>query len=209
MQEKSKYVRNLTIGAVTGGLILGGAFFVLNDRKPFIRDYIDSYKVTTDTTIGTTDGLVKLGQTTNYLTEDRLKDINGLEIKSYTQVEDNYDVEVYGFKNDSLTEEEIIRKKDLFEDGYSLSAIANYDNHDEYQVEAKELPADYKNVLEEINIKTVNYDSVIKVKESRETNIKETSFWILITACGALAGATCAKLIDSAIKDFKKLVKRR
>ena len=36
MQGKNKYVRNLTIGAVTGGLILGGAVFALNDRKPFI-----------------------------------------------------------------------------------------------------------------------------------------------------------------------------
>ena len=51
MQGKNKYVRNLTIGAITGGLITGGIQLALIEKKPFVRDYLKSYQVTTDTTI--------------------------------------------------------------------------------------------------------------------------------------------------------------
>lgn len=209
MQEKSKYVRNLTIGAVTGGLIVGGAVFALTgkDKKPFIRDFINTYEVTTDTTIRTTEGLIRLNLTSQFLTAYEIEEMNELEIKSYIQAGDNYDVDLYGFTNGILTNEEITAKQNQFENGNSLSAIANFDNSDDYQVEASELPANYENILEEINIKTVNYDSVIPVRESRESNIEETSFWILLTAGGAVTGVSSAIIIDHATKDLKKIKK--
>ena len=204
MQKKS--IRNLTIGAVTGGLIAGGIQLALIDRKPFIRDYIYTYQVTTDTTIRTTDGLTRLNPTSEFLTSNEIEEMNELEVKSYTPSKDNYDVDVYGFTNGSLTDEEITTKQNQFENGNSLSAIANFDNSDDYQVEASELPASYENILEEINIKTVNYDSVIKVKESRETNIKDTSFCIIITAVGAYIGLMCGNVVD--VLFSKKLKKK-
>lgn len=206
MQGKNKYVRNLTIGAVTGGLIIGGLNLVLN-RKPFIRDYIEAYRVTTDTTIKTTEGLTNLNQTSQFLTEYELESMNELEVKSYIQAGDYYDVEAYGFSNGSLTDEEITTKQNQFENGNSLSAITNYDNTDEYQVETRELPANYENILEEINIKTVNYDSVIKVRESRKTNMEDTTFWILITAVGAYIGLMCGNLVSELSSKVKKKTK--
>ena len=206
MQGKNKYVRNLTIGAVTGGLIIGGLNLVLN-RKPFIRDYIEAYRVTTDTTIKTTEGLTNLNQTSQFLTEYELESMNELEVKSYAQAGDDYDVDLYGFTNGSLTDEEITTKQNQFENGNSLSAITNYDNTDEYQVETRELPANYENILEEINIKTVNYDSVIKVRESRKTNMEDTTFWILITSVGAYSGLMCGNLVSELSSKVKKKTK--
>ena len=72
------------------------------------------------------------------------------------------------FTNGSLTDEEITTKQNQFENGNAILSISNYDNHDDYQIEASELPTSYENILEEINVKTVNYDSVIKVRESRK-----------------------------------------
>lgn len=208
MKDKNKSIRNLTIGAVTGGLIVGGLNLALNDRKPFIREYIESYRVTTDTTISTTEGLTRLKQTIQYLTADKIKNINQLEVKSYIPSKDNYDVEVYGFSNDSLTDKEITTKQNQFENGNALLSMSNYDNHDEYQVEARELPDSYENILEEINVKTINYDSVIMVKESRKTNIKDTTFWILMTAVGAYIGLMCANAVDVVFpKKLKKKTK--
>ena len=206
MKDKNKSIRNLTIGAVTGGLIVGGAVFALNDRKPFIRDYIDTYGVTTDTTIRTTEGLTRLNPTSQFLTANEIEEMNELEIKSYTPSKDGYDVDVYGFTNGSLTDEEITTKQNQFENGNSLSAITSYDNTDEYQVETRELPASYENILEEISIKTVNYDSVIKVRESRETNIKDTTFWILMTAVGSYIGLMCGNAVDVV---FSKKLKKK
>lgn len=206
MKDKNKSIRNLTIGAVTGGLIVGGAVFALNDRKPSIRDYIDTYGVTTDTTIRTTEGLTRLNPTSQFLTANEIEEMNELEIKSYTPSKDGYDVDVYGFTNGSLTDEEITTKQNQFENGNSLSAIDNFDNTDEYQVETRELPASYENILEEISIKTVNYDSVIKVRESRETNIKDTTFWILMTAVGSYIGLMCGNVVD--VLFSKKLKKK-
>ena len=207
MQGKNKYIRNLTIGAVTGGLIAGGIQLALIDKKPFINDYIDTYRVTTDTTIRTTEGLTKLKPTTQYLTEEELKDTNEVEVKSYTQAGDNYDVEAYGFSNGSLTDEEITTKQNQFENGTSLSTITNYDNHDEYQVEARELPYNYKNILEEINIKTINYNSVITVRESREANIEDTAFWILGTASGIYIGFVGGYIVSEQSSKVKKKLK--
>ena len=207
MQDKNKYVRNLTIGAVTGGLIVGGGTLVLNDSKPFIKDYIETYQVTTDATIRTTEGLTRLNPTSEFLTSDEIEEMNELEVKSYTPSKDDYDVDVYGFTNGSLTDEEIATKQNQFENGNSLSAITNYDNTDEYQVETRELPASYENILEEMNIKTVNYDSVIKVRESRKTNIAYTIFWIFSTAfgyyCGYLLGGITYQLAKKKIKKSK------
>lgn len=205
MQGKNKNIRNLTIGTVTGGLIVGGLQLALIDKKPFIRDYIEAYRVTTDTTIKTTEGLTNLNQTSQFLTEDELESMNGLEIKSYTQTKDNYDVEVYGFSDGSLTDEEIATKQNQFENGNSLSTITNYDNHDEYQVEARELPDNYENILEEISIKTVNYDSVIMVRESRKTNMEDTTLWIFGTALGSFYGYLLGGITyQSAKKKIKK-----
>lgn len=206
MQGESKYVKNLTIGAVTGGLIIGGAVFALNDRKPFIRDYINTYGVTTDTTIRTTDGLTRLNPTSEFLTSNEIEEMNELEVKSYIQSKDGYDVDLYGFTNGILTDEEITTKQNQFENGNSLSAIANFDNTDEYQVETRELPASYENILEEISIKTINYNSVIKVRESREANIKDTTFWILMTAVGAYIGLMCGNAVDVV---FSKKLKKK
>ena len=207
MQDKNKYVRNLTIGAVTGGLIIGGLNLVLIDRKPFVRDYIENYQVTTDATIRTTEGLTRLNPTSEFLTSDEIEEMNELEVKSYIQAGDYYDVEAYGFSNGSLTDEEITTKQNQFENGNSLSAITNYDNTDEYQVETRELPANYENILEEINIKTVNYDSVIKVRESRKTNMEDTTFWILITSVGAYIGLMCGNLVSELSSKIKKKTK--
>ena len=207
MQRKNKYVGNLTIGAITGGLITGGIQLALIEKKPFVRDYIENYQVTTDATIRTTEGLTRLNTTSQFLTEYELENMNELEVKSYTQTKDNYDVEVYGFSNGSLTDEEITTKQNQFENGNSLSAITNYDNTDEYQVETRELPANYENILEEINIKTVNYDSVIKVRESRKTNMEDTTFWILITAVGAYIGLMCGNLVSELSSKVKKKTK--
>ena len=206
MQGKNKYVRNLTIGAVTGGLIVGGAVFALSDKKPFIRDYINTYGVTTDTTIRTTDGLTRLNPTSDFFTSNEIEEMNELEVKSYAQAGDDYDVDLYGFTNGSLTDEETTTKQNQFENGNSLSAIANFDNTDEYQVETRELPASYENILEEISIKTINYNSVIKVRESRETNIKDTTFWILMTAVGAYIGLMCGNAVDVV---FSKKLKKK
>ncbi len=207
MKDKNKSIRNLTIGAVTGGLIVGGLNLALNDRKPFIREYIESYRVTTDTTISTTEGLTRLKQTIQYLTADKIKNINQLEVKSYIPSKDNYDVDVYGFLNDSLTDEEIATKQNQFENGNSLSAITNYDNTDEYQVETRELPASYENILEEISIKNVNYDSVITVRESNKVNMEDTSFWIIITAVGAYMGLMCGNLVSELDSKVNKKTK--
>ena len=207
MQDKNKYVRNLTIGAVTGGLIVGGGTLFLNDSKPFIKDYIETYQVTTDATIRTTEGLTRLNPTSEFLTSDEIEEMNELEVKSYTPSKDDYDVDVYGFTNGSLTDEEIATKQNQFENGNSLSAITNYDNTDEYQVETRELPASYENILEEINIKTVNYDSVIKVRESRKTNMEDTTFWILITSVGAYIGLMCGNLVSELSSKVKKKTK--
>ncbi len=206
MKDKNKSIRNLTIGAVTGGLIVGGATLALIEKKPFIRDYIDTYRVTTDTTIKTTEGLTRLKPSVQYLTADKIKDINQLEVKSYTQTKDSYDVDVYGFSNGSLTDKEITTKQNQFENGNALLSMSNYDNHDEYQVETRELPASYENILEEISIKTINYNSVIKVRESRETNIKDTTFWILMTAVGAYIGLMCGNAVDVV---FSKKLKKK
>ena len=208
MQDKNKYVRNLTIGAVTGGLIVGGGTLVLNDSKPFIKDYIETYQVTTDATIRTTEGLTRLNPTSEFLTSDEIEEMNELGVKSYTPSKDDYDVDVYGFTNGSLTDEEIATKQNQFENGNSLSAITNYDNTDEYQVETRELPASYENILEEINIKTVNYDSVIKVRESNKANLEDTAFWILDTAIGAYIGSVCG-FFASEISCKKRISKKR
>ena len=207
MQGKNKYVRNLTIGAITGGLIAGGIQLALIDKKPFVRDYIENYQVTTDATIRTTEGLTRLNPTSQFLTEYELENMNELEVKSYIQAGDYYDVEAYGFTNGSLTDEELTIKQNQFENGNSLSAITNYDNTDEYQVETRELPANYENILEEINIKTVNYDSVIKVRESRKTNMEDTTFWILITSVGAYIGLMCGNLVSELSSKVKKKTK--
>lgn len=207
MKDKNKSFRNLTIGAVTGGLIMGGAIFALNDRKPFIRDYINTYGVTTDTTIRTTDGLTRLNPTSEFLTSNEIEEMNELEVKSYIQSKDGYDVDLYGFTNGILTDEEITTKQNQFENGNSLSAIANFNNTDDYKIEASELPASYENILEEISIKTVNYDSVIKVRESRESNIEDTAFWFLITVSGAVVGVLCERMINSIRNDLKIIKK--
>ena len=207
MQRKNKYVGNLTIGAITGGLIAGGIQLALIDKKPFIRDFINTYGVTTDATIRTTEGLTRISPTSEFLTTNEIEEMNELEVKSYTQTKDNYDVEVYGFTNGSLTDEEITTKQNQFENGNSLSAITSYDNTDEYQVETRELPANYENILEEINIKTVNYDSVIKVRESRKINEEDTTFWILITAVGAYIGLMCGNLVSELSSKVKKKTK--
>ena len=206
MKDKNKSFRNLTIGAVTGGLIVGGAVFALSDKKPFIRDYINTYGVTTDTTIRTTDGLTRLNPTSDFFTSNEIEEMNELEVKSYTPSRDIYDVDVYGFTNGSLTDEEITIKQNQFENGNALLAISNFDNTDDYQVEASKLPASYENILEEISIKTVNYNSVIPVRESRETNIKDTTFWILMTAVGAYIGLMCGNAVDVV---FSKKLKKK
>ena len=207
MQDKNKYVRNLTIGAVTGGLIVGGGTLVLNDSKPFIKDYIETYQVTTDATIRTTEGLTRLNPTSEFLTSDEIEEMNELEVKSYTPSKDDYDVDVYGFTNGSLTDEEIATKQNQFENGNSLSAITNYDNTDEYQVETIELPASYENILEEISIENVNYDSVITVRESNKVNMEDTSFWIIITAVGAYMGLMCGNLVSELDSKVNKKTK--
>lgn len=205
MQGKNKYVRNLTIGAITGGLIAGGIQLALIEKKPFVRDYLESYQVTTDATIRTTEGLTRLNPTSQFLTEDELESMNELEVKSYTQAGDNYDVETYGFSNGSLTDEEITTKQNQFENGNSLSTITNYDNHDDYQVESRELPASYENILEEINIKTINYNSVISVRESNKANLEDTAFWIFATALGSFYGYLLGGITyQSAKKKIKK-----
>lgn len=206
MQEKSKYIRNLTIGAITGGLIAGGIQLALIEKKPFIRDYIDTYRVTTDATIRTAEGLTRLKPSVQYLTADKIKDINQLEIKSYTQTKDNYDVDVYGFSNGSLTDKEITTKQNQFENGNVLLAISKYENRAEYQVESRELPASYENILEEINIKTINYNSVISVRESNKANLEDTAFWIFATALGSFYGYLLGGITyQSAKKKIKKL----
>ena len=150
--------------------------------------------------------MTKLKQTTQYLTEEELKDTNELEVKSYTQAGDNYDVDVYGFSNGSLTDEEITTKQNQFENGNVLLAISKYENRDEYQVESRELPENYENILEEISIKTVNYDSVIKVRESNKANLGDTALWIFATALGSFYGYLLGGITyQSAKKKIKKL----
>ncbi len=207
MQTKNKHIRNLTIGAVTGGLIVGGTTFALYDRKPFIRDYINTYEVTTDTTIRTTEGLTRISPTSEFLTSNEIEKMNELEVKSYAPSKGAYDVDVYGFSTGSLTDEEITIKQNQFENGNTLLSISNYDNTDEYQIEASELPHNYENVLEEINIKTVNYDSVIKVRESRKDNLKDTTFWLLITAVGAYIGLKYGNVVSKLSPKVKKKTK--
>ena len=204
MQTKNENIINIAISAFTGGILLGGFTLVLSNNKPFIRDNVESYQVTTDTTISATDGFTKLMPTTKYLTRDEIRDLNELEIKSYTLFKDKYDVDVYGFTKGSLEDEEIITKQKQFESGNSLSAINNYDNYEEYQVEIKELPSSYKNILEEINIKTVNYDNVIMVRESSKSNAKYTVLWLGSIYIGFIAGFAFGSLDYSKIKKLRK-----
>ena len=205
MQRKNKYVRNLTIGAITGGLIAGGIQLALIDKKPFIRDFINTYGVTTDATIRTTEGLTRISPTSEFLTTNEIEEMNELEVKSYTQTKDNYDVETYGFSNGSLTDEEITTKQNQFENENALLSISNYDNYDDYQVESRELPASYENILEEINIKTINYNSVISVRESNKANLEDTAFWIFATALGSFYGYLLGGITyQSAKKKIKK-----
>ena len=141
-----------------------------------------------------------------YFEKDKIKDINQLEIKSYTQTKDNYDVDVYGFSNGSLTDKEITTKQNQFENGNVLLAISKYENRAEYQVESRELPASYENILEEINIKTINYNSVISVRESNKANLEDTAFWIFATALGSFYGYLLGGITyQSAKKKIKKL----
>ena len=133
--------------------------------------------------------------------------MNELEVKSYTQVGDSYDVDLYGFTNGSLKDDEITIKQNEFENGNSLSTITNYDNYNEYQVENRELPDSYENILEEINIRNVDYNSVIKVRESRKTNIEDTAYWFLITVSGVLVGVLCERMINSIRNDLKIIKK--
>ena len=205
MQRKNKYVRNLTIGAITGGLIAGGIQLALIDKKPFIRDFINTYGVTTDATIRTTEGLTRISPTSEFLTTNEIEEMNELEVKSYTQTKDNYDVETYGFSNGSLTDEEITTKQNQFENENALLSISNYDNYDDYQVESRELPASYENILEEINIKTINYNSVIPVRESNKENLGDTALWIYATALGSFYGYLLGGITyQSAKKKIKK-----
>ena len=205
MQRKNKYVRNLTIGAITGGLIAGGIQLALIDKKPFIRDFINTYGVTTDATIRTTEGLTRISPTSEFFTTNEIEEMNELEVKSYTQTKDNYDVETYGFSNGSLTDEEITTKQNQFENENALLSISNYDNYDDYQVESRELPASYENILEEINIKTINYNSVIPVRESNKANLEDTAFWIFATALGSFYGYLLGGITyQSAKKKIKK-----
>ena len=207
MKDKNKSFRSLTIGAVTGGLIAGGIQLALIDNKPFIRDFKDTYQVTTDTTIRTTDGLTRLNPTSQFLTSYKIEEMNELEVKRYTPSKDNYDVELYGFTIGSLTDEEITTKQNQFENGNALLSISNYDNYDDYQVESRELPASYENILEEINIKTINYNSVITVRESNKVNMDSTALWIFITATGAYMGLMCGILVDGLSSKVKKKTK--
>ena len=83
--------------------------------------------------------------------------------------------------------------------------MSNYDNHDEYQVESRELPASYENILEEINIKTINYNSVIPVRESNKENLGDTALWIYATALGSFYGYLLGGITyQSAKKKIKK-----
>ena len=131
------------------------------------------------------------------------------EVKSYTQAGDNYDVETYGFSNGSLTDEEITTKQNQFENGNALLSISNCDNYDDYQVESRELPASYENILEEINIKTINYNSVITVRESNKVNMEDTKLWILFTATGAYMGLMCGILVYGLVDGLSSKVKKK
>ena len=87
-----------------------------------------------------------------------------------------------------------------------MLAISKYENRDEYQVESRELPENYENILEEISIKTVNYDSVIKVRESNKANLGDTALWIFATALGSFYGYLLGGITyQSAKKKIKKL----
>ena len=57
----------------------------------------------------------------------------------------------------------------------------------------------------EMNIKTVNYDSVIKVRESNKANLEDTAFWIFATALGSFYGYLLGGITyQSAKKKIKK-----
>ena len=211
MKVNSKSIRNITISAITGGLIVGGASFTLSqklkNKVPFKVDFIESYQVTTDKILLTGDGYKKLNPTHQYLSAEKLEDINELELKNYISSGENYDIEVYGFTNGSLTEEEKLQKQNQFENGRSLSVISDYNYSD--KIENKNLPLNYENILEELEINTIDYENIIMTKESNESNFNDTITWLAATGMGTLTGIIYGKLCLTNEFDNKKNIKRK
>jgi len=224
MKINNKSIRNFTIGAVTGGLIAGGITLAIganqeDKQTPFKIDQHKAYKVTTEKLLSTnnSDEITTLKEPDEYLTKSELESTDVLEFHKYNlwDYNDNLngkyytnDVESYDFSYDSITEGEINQKIELFEVGDYLSVISSHDSYVPYREEVKEVPSEYEDIKAELVIKTVDYDDVIMVDESKYENQGYTFLWSEATIASIITSGICSYAIGNSIPKRKKLSRK-
>lgn len=212
MKLNNKKIRNFTIGAVTGGLIAGGITLAigatLEDKQtPFKIDQHKAYKVTTEKLLSTnnSDEITTLKEPDEYLTKSELESTDVLEFHKYNLWDYNddlngkyytNDVESYDFSYDSITDGEINQKIELFEVGDYLSVISSHDSYAPYREEVKEVLSEYEDIKAELVIKTIDYDDVIMVDESKFENAGYTFSWSVLTLTSIISGGTIGDAIS-------------
>lgn len=212
MKINKKSIRNLTIGATTLGLITGGITLAIGANQedkqlPFKLDQYKAYKVTTEKLLSTnnSDEITTLKEPDEYLTKSELENIDVLEFHNYNHWDYNddlngkyytNDVESYDFSYDSITDSEINQKIKLFEVGDYLSVISSHDSYAPYREEVKEVPSEYEDIKAELVIKTIDYDDVIMVDESKFENAGYTFSWSVLTLTSIISGGTIGDAIS-------------
>ena len=212
MKINKKSIRNLTIGATTLGLITGGITLAIGANQeekdtPFKLDQHKAYKVTTEKLLSTnnSDEITTLKEPDEYLTKSELENIDVLEFHNYNHWDYNddlngkyytNDVESYDFSYASITDSEINQKIKLFEVGDYLSVISSHDSYAPYREEVKEVPSEYEDIKAELVIKTIDYDDVIMVDESKFENAGYTFSWSVLTLTSIISGGTIGDAIS-------------
>lgn len=224
MKINNKSIRNFTIGATTLGLITGGITLAIGANQedkqiPFKLDQHKAYKVTTEKLLSTnnSDEITTLKDQDEYLTKSELESTNILEFHNYNQWDYNddligkyytNDVENYNFSYESITDSEINQKIALFEVGDYLSVISSHDSYTPYWEEVKEVPSEYEDIKAELVIKTIDYDDVIMVDESKYENQAYTFLWSALTLSSMMTGGICSYTINESIPKRKKLSRK-
>lgn len=224
MKINNKSIRNFTIGATTLGLITGGITLAIGANQEdkqitFRLDQHKAYKVTTEKLLSTnnSDEITTLKDPDEYLTKSELESTDILEFHNYNRWNYNddligkyytNDVENYNFGYDSITDSEINQKIELFEVGDYLSVISSHDSSAPYREEVKEAPSEYKDIKAELVIKTIDYDDVIMVDESKYENQVYTFLWSALTLSSIMTGSICSYAISEVISNHKKLIRK-